>query len=120
MTNLVCIGCPRGCHLVVDEDNDYAVSGNNCKIGAEYGKNELTNPTRVLTTTVNIEGAIHNRLPVKSNGALPKDKLLEASKSLKDIISICLYNIFEAIKLGDVIIPNILETGVDIIACKNM
>lgn len=114
MTNLVCIGCPRGCHLVVDEDNNYAVSGNNCKIGAEYGKNELLNPTRVLTTTVNIEGAIHNRLPVKSNGGLPKDKLLEASKSLKNVC------VKSPVKLGDVIISNILETGIDIIACKNM
>ena len=57
MTELICIGCPRGCHLKVDEQNGYAVSGNSCPVGAEYGKNELTNPTRVLTSTVRITGA---------------------------------------------------------------
>ena len=113
MKELICITCPKGCHLKVDETT-LTVTGNSCEKGAEYGKNELLNPTRVLTTTVNIEGAIHNRLPVKSNGGLPKDKLLEASKSLKDVC------VKSPVKLGDVIISNILDTGIDIIACKNM
>ena len=47
MKQLVCIGCPKGCNLTVDEENDYAVSGNSCEVGARYGKEELTNPTRV-------------------------------------------------------------------------
>ena len=52
MKQLVCIGCPKGCNLTVDEENDYAVSGNGCEVGARYGKEELTNPTRVITTTI--------------------------------------------------------------------
>lgn len=114
MTNLVCIGCPRGCHLEVDENNNYEVSGNFCKKGAEYGKQELTDPKRVLTTSVRIENAMHQSLPVKSNDGLPKAKLIEAAKSLKDV------RVKSPIKIGDVIVKNILNTGVDIIACKNM
>ena len=52
MTELICIGCPRGCHLKVDEENGYQVTGNNCPIGAEYGKNELTNPTRSKAASI--------------------------------------------------------------------
>ena len=50
MKELICIVCPKGCHLRVDEDNGYAVTGNGCPRGAEYGKIELTHPTRVVTS----------------------------------------------------------------------
>ena len=53
MKELICIVCPKGCHLQVDEQNDYQVFGNSCPRGAEYGKNELLHPTRVLTSIVN-------------------------------------------------------------------
>lgn len=114
MTNLVCIGCPRGCHLEVDENNDYTVNGNFCLRGAEYGKQELTDPKRVLTTSVKIENAMYQSLPVKSNKGLPKAKLIDAAKSLKDI------KVKSPVKIGDVIVENILNTGVDIVSCKNM
>ena len=59
MKELICIVCPKGCHLRVDEDNGYAVTGNGCPRGAEYGKIELTHPTRVVTSTVKCQGAAH-------------------------------------------------------------
>ena len=62
MTELICIVCPQGCHLKVDEENGYEVKGNSCPRGAEYGKKELVNPTRVITTTVAIEGGIYRRI----------------------------------------------------------
>ena len=49
---IICICCPRGCHLQVDPENDYNVTGNACPNGAAYGKEELTHPTRILTSTV--------------------------------------------------------------------
>lgn len=114
MIELVCIGCPKGCHLHVDENNDYEVTGYSCNIGKEYGKNELLNPTRVLTSTVKINKGIHNRLPVRSNKPLPKDKLLEASLSLKDV------EVTSPIKKGEIIVKNILNTGVDIVSSRDM
>ena len=71
MTEVICTMCPNGCHLQVDEENGYAVTGNKCPRGAVYGKSELTNPVRIVTTTVRIEGAAHPSLPVKTAGDVP-------------------------------------------------
>ncbi len=114
MIELICIGCPKGCKLSVDENNGYTVTGHSCQIGAEYGRNEILNPTRVLTTIVKIENAIHNSLPVKSSKPLPKDKLIEASRSLKDVV------VKSPVKTNQVIVENILDTGINIIATRDM
>ena len=63
MKELICIVCPNGCHLKVDEENGYNVTGNKCERGAEYGKAELLHPMRMVTSTVRIEGAPCRRLP---------------------------------------------------------
>lgn len=57
MRELVCIVCPKGCRLRVDEENDFAVTGNSCPRGAQYGREECTNPTRVVTSTVAVSAA---------------------------------------------------------------
>lgn len=114
MTELICIGCPRGCHLKVDEENGYKVTGNSCPIGAEYGANELRNPTRVLTSTVKIVGGLHDCLPVKTNKPIPKGLLIEAMGQLKGI------EVKAPVKTGDVIVENLLNTGADVIATRNM
>ncbi len=114
MKELTCIGCPKGCHLLVDEENDYKVTGNSCSIGAEYGRNELLNPTRILTSTVKITGGIHEMLPVRSDKAIAKDKLFEVMESLKRV------RVTSPIKMGDVIIENVLDTGANIIASRDM
>ncbi len=111
---LICIGCPRGCHLKVDVDNDYAVTGNSCNIGAEYGRNELKNPTRILTSTVRIDGAAVSCLPVKTNKPIPKGLLFEAMEVVKKT------EVKAPVKTGDVIIHNILDTGADLIATKSL
>ena len=114
MTELICIGCPKGCHLKVDEENGYAVTGNSCPIGAEYGANELKNPTRVLTSTVRIVGGLHDCLPVRTNKPIPKPLLLQAMAELKNV------EVKSPVKMGDVIVSNILDTGADVIATRNM
>ena len=75
MKELICICCPQGCHLMVDEENDYAVTGNSCERGAEYGRTESMAPVRVLTSTVACDGGQILRCPVKTNGAIPKETL---------------------------------------------
>ena len=65
---IICICCPRGCHLQVDPENDYNVTGNACPNGAAYGKEELTHPTRILTSTVRAEGGRYPRCPVIRTG----------------------------------------------------
>lgn len=56
MKEVICTCCPQGCHLQVDEANDYKVTGNGCPNGIAYGKEELTHPTRIITSTVRAEG----------------------------------------------------------------
>jgi CxxC motif-containing protein len=114
MTELICITCPKGCHLKVDENNDFAVTGNSCPRGAEYGKNELKNPVRVLTSTVRTTSKEYPRCPVKTKGAIPKDKMFETMSLLDNI------TLTPPIKLGDIVIENILNTGINLVTCKDI
>lgn len=114
MTELICIGCPRGCRLKVDEENDYAVSGYSCPIGLEYGRNELRNPSRTLTTTVRLTGGQHAMLPVKTSKPLSKGLLFEAMSILKRI------EVKAPVKMGEIIVKDILGSGVDIVATRDM
>ena len=114
MTELICIVCPQGCHLKVDEENGYDVKGNSCPRGAEYGKKELVNPTRVITTTVAIEGGIYRRIPVKTAGDIPKGMIFEIMDEINKVV------VKAPIKVGDVIIENVLGTGVNVVSAKTM
>lgn len=84
MANIICIVCPKGCRLTVDE-NTLAVTGNGCPRGAEYGKNELTHPVRVVTSTVRVEGADICRCPVKTAGSVPKEKMFAVMDALDGV-----------------------------------
>lgn len=112
MKELICITCPRGCHLKVDEDNNFAVSGAACEKGVAYGENELRHPVRVFTSTVVIEGALHRRLPVKTNGAIPKDLMLAAAREIMCV------KVSAPVKCGEVIIKDFLGTGIDLVSAK--
>ena len=114
MKKLICINCPKGCHLTVDEDNGYAVTGNSCPRGAEYGKNELLHPVRTVTSTVKIIGAAGPRLPVKTDRPLPKEKVFDCMKLLNEIEA------KSPVKVGDILKANILGTDINLVATKSM
>ncbi|MGN0528033.1 MAG: DUF1667 domain-containing protein [Eubacterium sp.] len=114
MTELICIVCPKGCRLKVDEDNDYAVTGNTCPRGAQYGKAELKHPVRVVTSTVKIKGSEQKRCPVKTAQAIPKDLVLPTMKALDDVV------LTAPVKVGDAAVKNIFDTGIDIVVTKNI
>ncbi|MBE7091637.1 MAG: DUF1667 domain-containing protein [Clostridiales bacterium] len=114
MKELICIVCPKGCHLKVDENNDYKVTGNSCEKGVDYGKNELINPMRVITSTVKIDGALHKRCPVKTSTSIPKGKMMEIVKELDSI------TLKSPVNVGDVVIKNVSNTGADIVVTKSM
>lgn len=112
--NLTCIICPEGCRLEVDTNNDYDVNGNRCQRGINYGRQELINPQRMLTSTVYIEDGIYSRLPVKTSTAIPKDLICKCMEEINKV------KVKSPVKLGDVIIHNVLNTGADIVACRDM
>ena len=114
-TNVTCISCPLGCQMVVEEkDGKYTVTGNTCKNGEKYGIEEVTNPKRVIPTTVVINGALMARLPVKTADAVPKGKIFDVMKEIDKIV------VDAPVKMGDVIIKDVLGTGVDVVATKTM
>ena len=116
--DMICIVCPLGCKLKVAEDDTsqagYAVEGNKCFRGADYGIKEMTNPTRTLTTTVIISKASVKRLPVRTSGAIPKHQMKQAMELINKV------EVKAPIKAGQVIIKDILDTGVNIIATKSI
>lgn len=115
MANITCIVCPMGCQLVVTKlDNRYKVEGNTCKRGEKYGIEELTNPKRVVTTTVKLKGSYLNLLPVKTSNSIPKEKVFEVMEILDKV------EVSAHINVEDIIVENILDTGVNIVSVKSV
>lgn len=115
MRNITCTVCPMGCSLVVSKvDGEYKVEGNTCKRGAKYGVEEVTNPRRVITTTVKLNGGYLNLLPVKTNDSVPKELMFEIMKLLDRV------EVNTPVSVGDVIIKDVLGTGVDVVSAKSM
>lgn len=110
-----CIVCPLSCRLTVAEtDAGINVEGYSCVRGKRFGIAEHTAPTRMLTSTVRIEGALFPRLPVVSSGEVPRDKLRD-----------CLAEVYRTtikapVMRGDVVIENVCGTGVDIVSSRTM
>ena len=96
MKEVICTCCPQGCHLQVDEANGYKVTGNGCPNGIAYGKEELTHPTRIITSTV------------------PKGQMAEVVAALDSVV------LHAPIHVGDVVLHNVCDTGADIVTCRDM
>lgn len=114
---MVCVACPLGCRLKVtldDNGNVTDVTGNSCKRGIEYAHTECTNPTRSLTTTVKVVGGRLPVVPVKSSSALPKGILFDCMKVINK------KSLNAPVKIGDIVVKNILDTGIDIIATNEV
>lgn len=109
-----CIMCPLGCEMTVTiEDGAVTgVTGNTCPRGPKYAHDEVTAPKRMLTSTVRVQGGELPLLPVVSQETLPKGKILECAKFLRTV------TVEAPIAEGQIIVPNILELGVDIIASR--
>jgi CxxC motif-containing protein/NADPH-dependent 2,4-dienoyl-CoA reductase/sulfur reductase-like enzyme len=114
ITELICIVCPKGCHLKVDAKNGYAVSGNSCERGEAYGKKELTNPTRVITSTAIVKDGVYLRVPVKTDKDIAKGKIFEAMLLLDNL------KMEAPVQIGDIIVKDILNTGVNFVATRNL
>ncbi len=113
---LTCIICPKGCSLRVrlEAGRVTLVEGNHCKRGAQYAEKEVTNPTRTVTTTIPIRGGCEKILSVKTRTDIPKAKVQACVQALKNVTA-------EApVQIGDVILSDVAETGVDIIATKEI
>ena len=111
---LICIGCPLGCNLTVEMDGGQVVSvnGNTCKRGDDYARKELTDPRRIVTSTVPVAGGNLPVVSVKTATDIPKGKIRECLIALKEV------TLTAPVQIGDVIVENVADTGVDVIATK--
>lgn len=113
-TNIICISCPKGCKVTVESDNGKIkdISGYDCQKGKVYAKEEVKNPRRILPTTVRVKNATLPLLPVKTSAAIPKELILEAMQEIAQI------EVEAPVNIGDVIIKDFMNTGVDLIATR--
>jgi CxxC motif-containing protein len=112
---ITCINCPMGCNLEVtyDADTIISVKGNECARGKDYAAKEMFHPERVVTTTVRIMGAAIAVLPVKTERSVPKAlgrKIVQAATAI---------TVTAPVKTGDVVLANVLGTGVNIVATRS-
>lgn len=114
--NIICVTCPMGCSLVAELNEQgevISVSGNTCKRGETYAINECINPVRSLTTTVRVEDGLYNVVPCKSASPLPKEKIFDCMKVINSTCSKA------PVAIGDVLVANVCETGIDIVATNH-
>lgn len=113
---LICIGCPIGCPIVVKMEDGKVVSvtGNTCPRGEAYARKEVTDPTRIVTTTVRVADGKVPMINVKTEYDIPKDKIFDC------IAELCGVTIKAPVHIGDIVLENVAGTGVNIVAAGNV
>ena len=118
---LTCIICPMGCSMEVEVETSadgkkkvLSVKDNGCKRGEQYAAKELQNPTRTLTSTIKVNGGILPVVPVKTSGEVPKNMLLQCMEVVRRA------GCKAPVKRGDILLYDILGTGINVIACADV
>lgn len=115
--SIICIGCPMGCEIrltIGDNGEIIEVSGNRCKEGKKYAPEEYKNPVRILTATVQVEGSSQRLLPVRTSKSILRKLFLQSMPVLAKV------RVKPPIKIGQVVVPNLLNTGIDVLATRNL
>ena len=109
---LTCINCPLGCNVSVTvEDGEITnITGNNCKRGEIYARNEMTNPVRTVCSTARVDGAKEYLASVKTEEAIPKDKIMDVMKEINEA------HIKAPVEIGDCVIEDVAGTGIRVVA----
>ena len=108
---LICIGCPLGCPLTVRIDGENVeVNGNTCKRGDDYARKEVLSPTRIVTSSVHVNGGELEMVSVKTKEDIPKGKIFEIMEEIRKT------TINAPVAIGDVVIENCAGTGIPVIA----
>ena len=114
--HLTCIECPKGCALSVDIENCRVVkvSGNQCPKGRDYASSEVENPLRILTAVVLSVGLSMKMVPVRTNRPIPKVKLADAMKEIKDI------RVSRPMQIGEAVVEDFIGLGVNLITTRDI
>ena len=117
VTELTCIRCPIGCAITVTQDDEGKVTeitGNSCQNGYLYAGNEVTNPTRIVMSTVRVDGGELPVVSVKTSGDITKGRMFDCMKAINKV------HVKAPVSIGDVVLKDVLGLGVDIVATKNV
>ena len=114
MKELICINCPLGCHLSVDDSDvsNVRVTGNTCPRGVTYAVSEVTAPKRMVTSSVPVVGSTVKRVSVKTSAPIPKDKIFDCLAEIKKVVATA------PVAIGDVLLANVCGTDVNVIATR--
>ena len=113
---ITCINCPVGCRMqvILSESGEFvSVSGNTCPRGSAYAKQECTLPERMITAVIPVAGS-RTPLSVKTSLPVPKSMIPQIMEAVSSV------SVSAPVRLGDVIISNVLQTGSDIVATRNI
>lgn len=113
---LTCICCPLGCNIQIElkENEIISVHGNQCKRGDAYVRKELVSPTRIVTSSVRVVNRDSCMVSIKTASDIPKDKIFACMDAIKDIV------VFAPIHIGDIILKNVADTGVALVATRTV
>lgn len=115
MIRMTCVRCPVGCKLIVEEkDGEIIVSRNMCPRGREFAVEELKDPKRILPTSVKVEGGEYPLVSVKTSKPIPKSRIFDVMEKIKKL------KVRAPVKVGDVLLRNVLGLGADVVATRNV
>lgn len=107
----ICIRCPRGCEITTTLDgwNIDKIEGNVCKLGLDYVKDEVTNPRRVVTSTVKVKDGKYPLVPVWTTSAIPKDKIFDLLHLLSEI------ELEAPVDVDKIVLTNVFDLNIDVV-----
>ncbi len=113
---MICVTCPMGCTLQVTHDNETVlnVDGNTCRRGLAYVQQELTDPRRMVATTVRVNGGLHPLVPVYTAAPFPKPKIFNLLDALREV------EVDAPVTINQVVLADALGTGIDIVASRDL
>lgn len=112
--NIICINCPMGCEITVEvNDDDIKISGNMCSRGENYARNEIKDPKRIITTTIKVNGGLRPLVSAKTDREISKKLIFKVMDEINRI------TVNSPVKVGDILINNVLGTDVNIVATSN-
>ncbi len=113
---MICITCPMGCTLEVTREGKTLlnVEGNTCKRGEKYVQEELTDPRRMVASTVRVQGGVHPLVPVYTAAPVPKPRIFELLAQLRKV------EIPAPVTMNQVVLENVLGEGINVIASRDM
>lgn len=116
-----CTTCPSECALTIETRIDengvehvLSVQGNRCARGRKFAEHEIIRPMRILATTIVVRGGDEKLLPVRTARPIPRDLHLSAMRDIRHA------SVTAPVHMGDVVMSDLLGTGVDLVASMNV